>query len=63
MYLIFQDKNVQMMNMKYCYKTKVYLTALRYVCFYNAGSKYYLKGKHTHSQINAPDGLTRGYGV
>jgi hypothetical protein len=33
MYLIFQDKNVQMMNMKYCYKSKVYLTALRYVCF------------------------------
>jgi len=43
MYLIFQDKNVQMKNMKYCYKTKVYRTALRYVCFYNAGSKYYLK--------------------
>jgi hypothetical protein len=38
MYLIFQDKNVQMMNMKYCYKTKVYLTALRYVCFYNTAS-------------------------
>jgi len=43
MYLIFQDKNVQIMNMKYCYKTKVYLTTFRYVCFYNAGSKYYLK--------------------
>jgi len=32
-----------MMNMKYCYKTEVYLTTLRYVSFYNAGRKYYLK--------------------